>query len=285
MLKAARQHSRVVQTGSQQRSEFGANFRIAAEMVRTGKLGRLKAVKVGLPRVNFADRAVPGAKDGPPPAELDYDFWLGPAPQRPYNVNRVHYLFRFFWDYSGGQLTNFGAHDLDIVQWALGMDDSGPVEVAPEAVRFVADRSYEVPETCVLRYRYADGVTVECAQYVKDFPGGCTFEGEHGTIHVTRRQLAVKPEGLLTEKPDDKRYGPGAHAANWLECVKSRQRPAADVAIGHRSATVCHLGNIACRTGRTIRWDPAAETILGDAQAAAMLSRPYRKPWELPALA
>jgi predicted dehydrogenase len=282
MLKAARKHNRIVQTGSQQRSEYKGYFRIAAELVRNGKLGRLKGISIGIPGVNFKQSAVPGAKDSPPPPELDYNFWLGPAPERPYNVNRVHYLFRFFWDYSGGQLTNWGAHHLDIVQWALGMDDSGPVEVSARA-EYNREGLYEVPEKQEVTYRYADGVTVVCGQGHK---GGCTFEGEKGTIHVDRRVLEANPADLLkTELADrDVRlYRADNHHGNWLDCIKSRKLPICDVAIGHRSATVCHLGNIAIRTGRTIRWDPKAEQVIGDPAAAAMLSRPYRKPWELPA--
>jgi predicted dehydrogenase len=287
MVKAARKTNRVVQTGSQQRSEYGGKFRIAAELVRNGKLGPLKAIKVGLPKVNFTENAVKGAKDNDPPApaELDYDFWLGPAPQRPYNVNRVHYLFRFFWDYSGGQLTNFGAHDLDIVQWALGMDDSGPVSIEVADTKFVADKSYEVPESCLLTYRYANGVSVYCGQNVKGYRGGVTFEGEKGTIHVDRRELTATPPEILKEQfgsSAERLYVSNNHHANFLECLKSRKAPVGDVAIGHRSATVCHLGNMAIRTGRAITWDPSKEVIVGDKEAAAMLSRPYRKPWELP---
>jgi predicted dehydrogenase len=284
MVKAARKYNRIVQTGSQQRSEYNGNFRIAAELVRAGAIGTLKGIQVGIARVNFHDRTVKGAKDGPPPAELDYDFWLGPAPKRPYNANRVHYLFRFFWDYSGGQLTNWGAHHLDIVQWALGMDESGPVEVSGTG-RYVADGSYEVPERQDSTFRYANGVTVRCGQGYK---GGCTFEGEKGTIYVDRNKLEATPAELLKANPpgfDVKRYVAGNHMRNWLECVKSRSLPVCDVAVGHRSATACHLGNIALRTGRAIKWDPAEEQIVGDAEAAAMLSRPYRQPWELPSLA
>jgi hypothetical protein len=139
-----------------------------------------------------------------------------------------------------------------------------------------------VPEKQEVTYKYADGLTVRCGQGHK---GGCTFIGEKGTIHVDRNKLEVKPDGLLDAaqvKGYAAKYPTNAHMANWLDCVKSRQAPNADVAIGHRTATVCHLGNIAIRTSRTIRWDPAGEQIIGDAQAAAMLSRPARKPWELP---
>jgi predicted dehydrogenase len=285
MVTAARKTNRVVQTGSQQRSEYGGKFRIAAELVRNGKLGQLRSIKVGLPKVNFAERAVKDAVDGTPPPELDYDTWLGPAPLRPYNVNRVHYLFRFFWDYSGGQLTNFGAHDLDIAQWALGMDDSGPVSIEVADTKFVADHSYEVPESCLITFRYANGVPIYCGQNVKGYRGGCTFEGEKGTIHVDRRELTATPPEILKEEfgSDAVRlYQSKNHHANFLECVKSRKLPVADVATGHRSATVCHLGNIAIRTGRKLTWDPAKEQIVGDKDAARMPSRPYRKPWELP---
>jgi predicted dehydrogenase len=284
MLKAARKYSRVVQTGSQQRSEYKGFFKIAVDLVRAGKLGKLTSIKAGIARVNFTDRAVAGAKDGPPPAELDYETWLGPAPTRPYNPNRVHYLFRFFWDYSGGQMTNWGAHNLDIAQWGLGMDESGPVEISAKAT-FNAQGLYEVPEKQHMTYKYANGLTVLCGQ---EYKMGCTFEGEKGTIYADRNKLEVKPESLLKDIDREdyaKKYRGGNHMANWLECIKSRATPNADVAIGHRTATVCHLGNIAVRTGRTIRWDPASEQIVGDADAAAMLSRTYRKPWEMPNLA
>src|SRR5436190_6425704 len=122
MVEAARANKRIVQTGSQQRSDN--RFRQACEYVRNGRLGTLKEIRVGLPNTNFSGPPVP---DSDPPPELNYDFWLGPAPQRPYNVKRVHYNFRFFWDYSGGQMTNFGAHHIDIAQWGMGMDDSGPI--------------------------------------------------------------------------------------------------------------------------------------------------------------
>ena len=126
MVEVAREHKRIVQTGSQQRSDD--RFRQACEHVRNGHLGKLEKVLVGLPGSNFNSKPAP---DSDPPPELDYDMWLGPAPLRPYNVNRVHYKFRFFWDYSGGQMTNFGAHHIDIAQWGLGMDESGPVEIIP----------------------------------------------------------------------------------------------------------------------------------------------------------
>jgi predicted dehydrogenase len=280
MVNAARQNKRVVQTGSQQRSWTGGQFRKACELVRNGAIGKLKTVKVGLPGPNFRGPAV---ADSDPPKNLDYEFWLGPAPQRPYNEKRVHYLFRFFWDYSGGQQTNFGAHDLDIAQWALDMDNGGPTMIEGAAT-FNKDGWFETPETAKLTYTYANGVTVLCSlgRGSGSYPGGCTFEGEKGSIHVNRSRLTATPKELADAPAGDvKLYASTNHHQNWLDCIKTRKPPICDVEIGHRSATVCHLGNIAIRTGRKITWDAAKETIVGDPDAAAMLSKPYRSPWKL----
>jgi len=277
MVNAARKHNRVVQTGSQQRS--AKEFRTACEMVRGGAIGKVKNVLVGLPGVNFKP---PGVPDSAPPAELNYDLWLGPAPQRPYNEKRVHYLFRFFWDYSGGQQTNFGAHHLDIAQWGLDMDNSGPVSAEAKA-RFNKEGWYEVPEWTEINYRYASGVTMVCGQ---DQPGGTTFEGEKGVIHVNRGKLEVRINGeklapAKYPKVDVKLYASDNHHKNWLDCIKSRAKPICDVEIGHRSATVCHLGNIAVRTGQAIAWDPEKEQIINNPEAAKMVEKAYRAPWKL----
>ena len=272
MVAAARKYNRVVQTGTQQRSS--AEFRRACELVRGGAIGKVTSVKVGLPAPNFAGPAVPNSDA---PANLDYERWLGPAPLKPYNAKHVHYLFRFFWDYSGGQQTNFGAHHLDIAQWGLDRDESGPTAVTAKA-RYHKDGWYEVPEWTEVTYTYADGVVMTCGQ---GLPGGTTFVGEKGTIFVTRGKLTADPAEVLKAEVAVKLPVSTSHHGNWLDCVKSRGRPVADVAIGHRSATVCHLGNLAVRTGRKITWDPVAETVVGDAEAAAMMSRPYRSPWKL----
>ena len=278
MVAAARKYKRVVQTGSQQRSDD--RFRLACELVRNGKLGTIKGIKVSQPAVNFKEPAV---ADSAPPAELDYPFWLGPAPERPFNAKRVHYLFRFFWDYSGGQMTNFGAHHLDIVQWALGRDESGPRTIEATAT-FHKDGCYEVPEKSTIIYTYDDGIKVTCEQGMKLGPN-VFFEGTKGSVAVSRGKIEATPSELLKEPfgaKDVRLYVSKNHHANWLECIKSRALPICDVGVGHRSATVCHLGNLAIRTGRKLTWDPVAETIVGDSEAAAMLSRPYRSPWKLP---
>lgn len=279
MVDVARRTKRVVQTGSQQRSD--KSFRLACEAVRSGRIGKVRQVKTYLPKVNFTGPAVP---DGTPPPELNYDFWLGAAPLKPYNEKHVHYLFRFFWDYSGGQMTNFGAHHLDIAQWGLGRDESGPATVEATA-RFHKDGWFEVAETSEITYTYDDGVKVLCFQGNQAGPN-VRFEGDNGWIEVSRGDKIKASDPEILSRPlgagDTHLDVSSNHHQNWLDCIKTREKPICDVGIGHRSATVCHLGNIAIRVGRKITWDPAAQTIVGDAEAAKMLSRPYRAPWHLP---
>jgi predicted dehydrogenase len=278
MIAAVRDNRRIVQTGSQQRSD--KRFRRACELVRSGRIGKVHTVRVGIPGNNYGEK-VPHSDRREPPSELDYDFWLGPAPYRPYSPNHVHYNFRFFWDYSGGQMTNFGAHHLDIAQWGLGMDESGPISAEGKA-RYNKDAQYEVPDWCEVTYKYADGTTLICGQ---GEPDGTTFEGADGTVHVTRGEIQVRPEELAADPPNDSNvrlYKSADHHGNWLDCIQSRKLPICDVAIGHRSATVCHLGNIAIRSQKKVQWDPVKERIIGDDDLAHMTSRPYRAPWSLP---
>ena len=232
MVRAARRHNVVVQTGSQQRSDD--RFRQACELVRSGRLGSIRTVRVGIPGVNFRG---PVVADSKPPAELDYDLWLGPAPQRPYNEKRVHYNFRFFWDYSGGQLTNWGAHHLDIAQWGLGMDESGPISVEGTA-RYHKERWYEVPEFQELTFTYASGVRLLCGN---GYRMGTTFEGDKGSIYVTRGRIESTPPEILKQPLGEKDVHLTVsrnHHANWLDSIRNNRRPICDVEIGHRSATV-----------------------------------------------
>ena len=279
LVDAVRRHKRVLQTGSMQRSD--AKFRTACEYVRSGMIGKVRTVKVGLSSVNYESRAKPlSVPDSAPPPELDYEMWLGPAPARSYNKNRVHYLFRFFWDYAGGQMTNWGAHHLDIAQWGLGMDASGPVEIEGSGV-YHPDKLYETPQTFEARFKYADGTEILCSGGTSKYKGGTTFEGENGTIFVSRGKLESTPSEILTQPLDAKAvrlYASEDHHANWLECIKSRREPICNAEIGHRSATVCHLGNIAIRTGKKIIWNPQQERI-EEAALAGWVRRPYRAPW------
>ena len=277
MLKAARYYKRIVQTGSMQRSMPG--FREACEFVRSGRIGDVKTVRVGLPGVNWMKE--PSIPDSEPPQELNYDLWLGPAPFRPYNAHRVHYYFRFFWDYSGGQMTNWGAHHLDIAQWGLGMDESGPVEISSRA-EFDPEKRFETPAWFEIAYKYANGVTVLCGNSHRS---GTTFEGQDGLLYVDRGRLESTVKGALTDPlGSDEVHLPVSkdHHLNWLDSIKTREPPICDVAIGHRSATVCHLGNIAVRTGHGLKWDPVKEEIVGDETAAKMVRYAYRSPWQLP---
>jgi predicted dehydrogenase len=300
MVKAARRYKRVVQTGSQQRSD--KKFLQAAEYVRNGRLGKIKRVLVGLTGVNWTKD--PLVADSEPPAELDYNLWLGPAPLRPYNKQRVHYFFRFFWNYSGGQMTNWGAHHLDITQWALGMDDSGPVEIDGKGW-FDEQKRFETPNRFNITYKYGNGTIVECrspqikvTEFLADKQeqareilngkeefNGCIFEGEKGLLYVNRGTVSAWPDSIFEEPikdTDTRLYASREHHEDWLNCIKSRNNPICDVGIGHRSATVCHLGNISIRAGRKIKWDPAKEEIVGDAEASKMLGYDYRAPFKLP---
>jgi predicted dehydrogenase len=283
MIDAARRNKRVVQTGSMQRS--GDEFKLAVDLIQKGIVGKVTAVNVTLPSPNWIAKAGKPVPDSPPPEGFDFNRWLGPAPLRAYNKNRVHYLFRFFWDYSGGQQTNFGAHHLDIAQWGLGMDESGPVSVEGSAV-FNPDGWYETPDTTEIRYTYANGIVMTARQKpnVKSTEHGTEFIGEKGSLYVYRGGIITTPAELMKGIDLPKLPSSQAnisHVSNFFDCIKTRKHPVADVAIGHRSATVCHLGNIAIRTNKKIAWNPATETIVGDAEAAKWLTKEYRQPWKL----
>lgn len=286
MSDAARKHARVVQTGSQQRSS--EEFWRACMLVRNGWIGQVHEVQVGIPGPNHPG---PLDADNLPPAELNYDLWLGPAPYRPYNAKRVHYNFRFWWDYSGGQMTNWGAHHLDIAQWGLGMDETGPISVEGTAT-FHPQMVHEVTESARLTFTYANGVRLICGQGQRDLAKGTRFVGSQGEVFVTRGKLITTPVELaslplenLTAKDlpigraPVQLYRSADHTLNFLQCMRDRSRPVCDVEIGHRSATVCHLGNIVSRLGRGVQWDPVAEAIIGDDQAQSMVDRPYRHPY------
>ena len=296
MIEAARKHNRVVQTGTMQRS--GLEFKVVTKLVQSGALGNVKEVNVTLPGPNWIDRAKHPVPNSAPPRGFDFDRWLGPAPIRPYNKNRVHYLFRFFWDYSGGQQTNFGAHHLDTAQWGLGMDHSGPISIEGTAV-YHPQQWYETPDSTLIKYRYANGVTMNCRQA----PGtesknqGTEFVCENGNVFVWRGGIVasssevlndaeippqlIREGSIVTLPKEHKRFANNAHVSDFLNCVKTRETPSADIGIGHRSATVCHLGNIAVRSGKNIQWDPKTESIVGDQNAANWLTKEYRKPYNL----
>ena len=275
MVDAARRYNTIFQVGPQQRS-IPAAIR-ACEFVRAGRLGKLREVHVTNNR-SPRDCDLPGE---PVPEGLDWEMWLGPSAQRPfhskiYNGSRMPDWFGWmaFKPWSGGMLTSWGAHGMDLVQYGLGMDASGPSEVKPLGEGL----------TCPLEYLYPDDVVLK----FDDAPqGGAIFVGEEGKITVACGVATYDPPDLgKRAPPNDPALFPGAtapiHTRQWLQCVRTRHGLTCDVEVGHRAATACHLGNIARWLGRPLRWEPVEETFLGDDEANAMLSRPMRAPWELP---
>jgi predicted dehydrogenase len=286
LADAVGRYGTILQVGSQQRSPDFARFAQACELVRNGRIGKLEWVRVEI-------HARPGKNDPwtpqPVPPELDYETWLGPAPWAPYHPDRCHYNFRFVTDYSGGDVTNWGAHHLDIAQWALGADDSGPVEVIGMGKRNATglhDTFYDLK----VDLNYAGGVRVELRSGGKEMKTGSVwFMGSEGWVHVSREQISAKPASVLTSKigPNEIHLAPqrgsGTHMGIWLDCIRARNAGGltAPVEVGHRSATVCHLANIAMELGRKLKWDPVAERFIGDDQANRMTWRPMREPWQL----
>jgi predicted dehydrogenase len=270
MVREARERDIVFQTGSQQRTEYGGLFRRAVEYVRSGRIGRLRGVRVGVgdparPCDLPAERA---------PEGVDWELWNGPSPARGYNhvlcpagIHQHFPAWRNYREYAGGGLADMGAHHFDIAQWALGMDHSAPTEVHPP----------ERGDTG-LRFVYAGGVEM--------FHGGrsgCTFEGSDGTIYVDRDRIESTPAAILREPLGERPFHLPAvgnsHHQNWLDCVRSRRRPVADVEIGARSAQVCQLANIGYQLRRVLRWDPAREEFVRDDEANRLRSRENRAPW------
>jgi predicted dehydrogenase len=273
-IDAVRKHQRVMQTGSQQRSDVFGKFREACELIRSGRLGTIKTVSVGVGGPSrWCD-----LKEEPMEPGLDWNMWLGQAPLRPYNSalspRGVHNHFpawRAYREYSGGGHTDMGAHHYDIAQWALGMDESGPVEIIPP----------ENPKAGRgVRYIYANGV-----EMTHGGPSGCVFVGTKGRLHIDRGVLTSEPEEIVKEPLADNEvhlYRSPGHHRNWLDCIRSRKRPVADVEIGARSVTVVHLGNLAYWYGRRLRWDPKNWKFVGDDEANGWLDRQRRDPWQLP---
>jgi len=312
MQTVAARTKRVVQVGTQQRS--APHYHRAKELLRSGALGDIVSVQV-----NFFRNIMPGIgnpPDGDPPADLDWDLTLGPAPHRRYNPNRAIYHFRWFWDYSGGQMTNLGHHSLDVVHWIL--DVNAPRAVSSSGGRWFLKDNGEVPDTQDAIVEYPKLNTV--VQFREASAGGgsssmgsLTFLGTKGAMNLGRDGFTLLPdrkvlpvntfariigghpvggpqpapepgESFWSEKAEDKsgdwKSQYVAHAQNFLDCVKSRKTPASDLASSHWVSTTCHLANISLRTGRKIVWDAAKNDIHGDTEASAMLSRPYRAPWD-----
>ncbi|MGF1451547.1 MAG: Gfo/Idh/MocA family protein [Opitutales bacterium] len=274
MAEAERRYARVFQVGSQQRSERA--FRKAAEMVRNGWIGDIKEVRTGLG--TFPDPRLEPAE--PIPQDFNYDKWLGPAPYEDYFEYRVRGDYgggwRCYLDYGSRKSGDWGAHHYDIIQWALGWDEAGPVEFIPQGFENAPYDSFV----------YADGVRV-----VRDHPERdghmIRFIGTKGEVFVSRGNRLETTPGHLASRPlspsDERLYRSNDHHQDWLDCIVSRSTPICPTEVGHRTATICHLSEIAKRLGRPLRWDPEAERILGDSDAARWIDRPRRAGYELPA--
>jgi predicted dehydrogenase len=314
MTSVARRHKRVVQVGTQQRS--GPHYQRARELIQGGRIGKLVSVQV-----NYFRNVSPGfgnPPDGNPPPELDYDLWLGPAPKRPYNPNRAIYHFRWFWDYSGGQMTNLGQHSLDVVHWITGV--KGPIAVTSAGGRHFLEDNGEVPDTqdAIIEYPGFRAVCQwrECAAGVAGTGmGGLEFHGTRGTLVLGRDGFEIFPDKKedpvnivariigghpvggpqpVPEPSSEPQFRTQAdkdasgdwkgqyvgHVRNFLDCMKSRKEPHSDLESGHQVVTTCHLANLSLRTSRKIRWNAETEEIPDDPEASRMLVRPYRKPWD-----
>ncbi len=288
LVEVSRRTRKILQTGSQQRSEYNGRFRLAAELVRNNRIGRVQTIETRIGR-----NPVGGPFEvRPVPEGLDWNVWLGPTPQVDYVPQRCHYTFRWWYDYSGGKMTDWGAHHNDIAQWALGMDDSGPVLVEVEQAEPPANdptnRSYNCHPRFRVKYTYADGPNGGNGTILR-----CTSEGNNGVhfagendqwIFVSRGTIrASNPALLQQELPADatRLERSNNHIGNWIECIRNRRQPICNVNVGHRSVTVCHIGNIAIRTGQRLRWNPEQQQFVDNAEANRMLSRPYRAPWSL----
>lgn len=279
LVAAARKYNRVAQHGTQHRSM--KRFHDVAEFVRNQGLGRLDRIDCFIPPNNRHVGAT--WKPEPVPAGLDWDMWLGPAPWRPYTSLGCHYNFRFISESAYGQVTNWGAHYLDIGQWALDMDGSGPVEVEGRG-EFPSSGLFTNATKVDFTVRYANGVPMHCRTR---FEGGGTvrFVGERGWLDIARNKMSASNNDLLREMqaPGKKIQLPlsNNHHENFFACVRSRQRPIADVELGHRTTTVCNLGQIGMVLGRKLRWDPVKEEFVGDDMANRLRGRAMRSPWAL----
>ncbi len=279
---AVKRYGRVWQTGSQQRSS--ENFRFACELVRNGVVGKIHTVEVGLPNGPSTGTREPL----PVPDHIDWDMWLGPAPWRPYtNFGRggPHWDWRWIMDYSGGQLTDWAGHHIDIAHWGLDLDHTGPVEVEGEG-NFPRQGIFDAPTEYRFNCLYESGVNILVANEGQLPHGrGTRFIGDNGWIHVHRGGLNASNSSWLQRDILDanaiRLYRSNNHIGNFIDCVKTRRDPIVPAETGTRSISVAHLGEIAMITGRKIRWNPVTEEIINDPRASALLGRSYREPWIL----
>jgi predicted dehydrogenase len=277
MVEAARKYDRIVQVGTQRRS--GAHFQSAAEFVSSGKLGKVPFVRTWI----AGNRPSIGhKKDGPVPAGVDYDLWLGPAPQRAFNPNRFHYEWHWNWDYGTGEIGNNGIHMLDVARMVVGLE--APKTISCGGGKLYYDDDRQTPDTQIAVFDFP-GTTVIWEHRIWSKTGvegegsGVIVYGEKGTLVFDRKGwhvhdgIEASDKAAAIEKP---------HLRNFIECVRSHKRPNADIEEGHKSTRLCHLGNIAYRVGRRLTFDASTETLRGDAAANQLLGRSYRAPFVVP---
>jgi predicted dehydrogenase len=315
MVEAARRYNRVVQAGTQHRS--APHYQEVERIIQSGELGAVHFVRVWN-YVNMDPDGIGRAQDTDPPAGLDWDAYLGPAPYVPFNKNRFLVTYRWFWDYAGGMATDFGTHRFDTVHQVMGVD--APVSVTASGGRYVLRDGAETPDTLQITYEYPSfilsyeasmvnshgmggrtpGMKYYLARSHDDRPHGEAYYGTRGSLFADRIGFEIYPEiegetgpGAANASGDSSKGfrmarkqvsasdATDLHVRNFLDCVRSRQKPVADVEIGHRSTIVPHLGNIAYLTRRKLHWDAQREEIAGDPQAAQLLGRKPRKPWDL----
>ncbi|MDH5400829.1 MAG: Gfo/Idh/MocA family oxidoreductase, partial [Cyclobacteriaceae bacterium] len=293
MQKAANKYNRVVQIGQWQRST--PHFQHAIDYIHSGAIGKIRTVKVWA-YMGWM-KSIPVKPDGPAPEGVDYDFWLGPATKRPFNPNRFHFNFRWYWDYAGGLMTDWGVHLVDIALW--GMNAVAPKSIMSSGGKFAyPDDAMETPDTQQAIYEYDDfimlwdhAVGIDGIHHNRNH--GIEFVGNKGTMVVDRSGWEVFPEvggppekkEYLTEKlPYHSNLGSGldAHTKNFVECIKSREQPRCNTDVGSLAAVNAHMGNIAFKTGRKVFWDNTTKQFKGDEQANGLLLPEYRKPWKIP---
>lgn len=281
IVKAVQKNNIIWQTGSWQRSV--ANFHHAAELVFNGRIGKVKYTEVGLPDGNKGI-GTPPVKEIP--EGLNWEFWLGSAPKVPYR-GVAHWNWRWILDYSGGQLTDWAGHHIDIAHWGLGLDRTGPIEVEGVGV-YPREGIYDVAVEYDFLCKYANGMQIRVANASRLQHGmGVTWHGETGWIHVSRGKLFASDPKILEEKMGDGDtllYKSENHFGNLLECIKTRKETITPVEVAHRSISVGLLGEIAMTTGQKIQWDPQKEEIVENERASRLLMRPMREPWNLPTI-
>ncbi len=282
MVAAARRYGRVFQTGSQQRSD--RLFRHACELVRNGRIGNLLTVNVGVGGPS-REKFLP---EEPVREGLDWERWLGPAPWQPYNSERCSGDYGGGWrhirDYSGGMTTDWGAHHYDIALWGMGSHADMPVEIKPPPEMPAINPAPDPSKGPTMEFTFTSALRPDGLKMIHGGANGVLFTGTDGKVEVNRGYIKTWPEDLVKEEigPSGVRlYRSDNHLRNWIDCIRTRSRPIADVEIGAKTITICHLANIAFWTGRTIRWDPEKREIVGDPSAARWTDRARRAPWGL----